>query len=187
MSAEILAQAFADARRVLAEVRPEQLDLPTPCASWDVRALVNHLVAGSYFVGMTVEAGKETRPPAEDFAAGNFVERYDEGSKRAVEAFSAPGALERTIRLPFGEFPGAIFMRIAATDHLVHSWDLARATSQPTDLDPKLATELLENAKMSLPEEFRGPDGKAPFGPRQEAPENATAADRLAAFLGRSV
>jgi hypothetical protein len=34
---------------------------------------------------------------------------------------------------------------------------------------------------------FRGDDGKAPFGPEQTAPAGATAADRLAAFSGRTV
>ena len=39
---------------------------------------------------------------------------------------------------------------------------------------------------MSIQDGFRGPEG-APFGPEIEAPADATNADRLAAFLGRSV
>ena len=64
--------------------------------------------------------------------------------------------------------------------------DLAQATGQSTDLAPELAAALLEGAKASIPDEFRGPEG-APFGPKQEAPTGATAADELAAFLGRKV
>ena len=32
--------------RVLANVRPEQMSLPTPDDEWDVRALINHVVLG---------------------------------------------------------------------------------------------------------------------------------------------
>jgi hypothetical protein len=38
-----------------------------------------------------------------------------------------------------------------------------------------------------LPDAFRGEEGQAPFGPRQEAPAGATAADKVAAFMGRGV
>ena len=34
MATEPLQQAFADTRQILANVKPDQLDLPSPCASW---------------------------------------------------------------------------------------------------------------------------------------------------------
>ena len=37
-----LRSAFASTRAVLAVVEPDQLDAPTPRASWDVRALIDH-------------------------------------------------------------------------------------------------------------------------------------------------
>jgi len=37
---------FAD---VLARVTPEQHDLPTPCASWDVRQLLEHVIGAAHF------------------------------------------------------------------------------------------------------------------------------------------
>ena len=39
---EALAQTFDHAAKVVAGVRPDQLDYPTPCRDWDVRALVAH-------------------------------------------------------------------------------------------------------------------------------------------------
>jgi uncharacterized protein (TIGR03086 family) len=89
------------------------------------------------------------------------------------------------MKLPFGEFPGGIFVMIAASDAFMHGWDLAKALGQSTDLDPELASQLL--AASMLPDEFRGPDGQAPFGPKLDAPESASAADKLAAHLGRQV
>lgn len=186
MSTEALEQAFATTRSVLVNVTRDQLDHPTPCASWDVRALVNHIVGGSHWFAATVEAGVSPEEgEAIDFAADDFVAAFDQGVKASVAAFGAPGALDKTLKLPFGEFPGAAFLGLATTDTFAHGWDLAKATGQSTDLAPELAAQLLHGAKTSIPDQFRGPDGKAPFGPAIEAPESATAADRLAAFLGR--
>jgi uncharacterized protein (TIGR03086 family) len=187
VSTENLERAFASTRQVLVAVRPDQMTLPTPCASWDVRALVNHVVAGPYYFAECVNAGTHPERVPVDYTAGDVVSSYDEGVGRVVAAFAAPGAAERMITLPFGTLPGAVFMGIASTDGFGHGWDLARATGQSTDLDAALAAELLEQIQASLPDAFRGADGQAPFGPRTEAPDVATAADTLAAFLGRTV
>jgi uncharacterized protein (TIGR03086 family) len=187
MSTETLERAFGVATQVLAGVTPDQLDLPTPCASWDVRALVNHLVGGSFFFAAATEAGEAPAGgEAPDFASGDFVTSYAEGSTQALAAFGAPGALEKIVKLPFGEFPGAGFMGIATVDTFAHAWDLAKATGQSTDLDPELAGQLLEQSKVAISDGFRG-DEPMPFGPKQEAGAGASAADELAAFLGRRV
>ena len=141
---EMLERAFASTRSVLVNVTPDQLDLPTPCASWDVRALVNHIVGGPFYFAASVNDGKSptTRDPV-DFTAGDPVASFDDGIKAAVAAFRCPGAFERMITLPFGTLPGSVFINIASTDAFSHGWDLARATGQSTDLDPEIAAQLL--------------------------------------------
>jgi uncharacterized protein (TIGR03086 family) len=187
MATEGLEQAFATTRAVVAQVTPDQYDAVTPCASWDVRALINHIVGGSYFFGAAMAAGKAPdNAEAVDFTQGDVVAAYDDGIKLSLDAFGAPGALERMVVLPFGTFPGGAFLGLAMTDTLAHGWDLARAIGQDTDLAPELAAELLVGARASIAPEFRGPE-PAPFGPEQEAGSGATNADRLAAFLGRRV
>jgi uncharacterized protein (TIGR03086 family) len=186
MSTEPLTRAFASTKTVLAGVSPDQLGAPTPCASWDIRAIVNHVVGGTTFFAQVAETGEFTPPPGEapDLAAGDFKTAYAEGSERAVAAFSAPGVMEKTMKLPFGEMPGSAFLLVAATDNFTHGWDLAKATGQSTDLDPQLAEQLLGFAQGAIPDAWRGPE-PAPFGPVVDAPADAPAADRLAAFLGR--
>ncbi|MEQ1788015.1 MAG: TIGR03086 family metal-binding protein [Acidimicrobiales bacterium] len=184
MVTENLSRAFASTRAVLAGVTPDHLDQPTPCQSWDVRALVNHIVGGAHWFGATTEAGAAGANDERDWTDGDIVASFDAGAARAVAAFDAPGAQEKIITLPFGEFPGAIYMGLATTDAFTHGWDLAKATGQSTDLDPELAGQLLEAAQLLVPDQFRG-DEPMPFGPRVEAPSGASAADRLAAFMGR--
>jgi len=105
----------------------------------------------------------------------------------AVAAFEADGVLQKTVRLPFGEFPGAAVLGMATVDQFTHGWDLARAIGHHTDLDPDLATALLSQARLSVTDAYRGPDGQAAFGQVRQAPAGAGPADQLAAFLGRRV
>ena len=184
MSTAALEQAITATRGVLAGVKKDQLDADTPCASWKVRDLVNHIVGGQYFFVAMCEG----KPPAEggDYATGDFVAAFDEGSTKCVAAFNGDGVMEKILTLPFGQMPGSAFVGIAATDTFTHGWDLAKSTGQSTDLSPELAAGLLAGAKQFISDGFRGPE-PMPFAAEQQAPAGATNADQLAAFLGRSV
>jgi uncharacterized protein (TIGR03086 family) len=180
-----LDQALQGTLTVLTMVRPEDLDRPTPCASWDVRALVNHFVGTARWWAASISGdGGVTEA---DYAAGDFVKAYEESIRIAVTAFGTDGALARTIQLPFGDFPGTVLLSLATMEQFTHGWDLARAIGRPADLDPGLAAELLSTARLAVADAFRGPDGQALFGPVREAPAGAGPADQLAAFLGRVV
>lgn len=186
MSIMPLQQAIQSTRAVLANVTPEQLTSSTPCASWNVSELINHIVGAQYFFS---SAAKGEAPSADsvDFAAGDFISAFDQASAITVETLGADGMMEQIIHLPFGDMPGAAVAGLAATDTFTHGWDLAKATGQSTDLAPELAAGLLVGARAAIPDAFRGPEGKAPFCATQEAPAGATNADQLAAFLGRTV
>lgn len=185
MSIQPLVQSIASTRAVLAAVSREQLGGSTPCASWDVAGLINHIVGAQGFFAAAVQGTPPTGLDT-DHAAGDFVAAFDAASAATVAAFSADGLLESMLTTPMGPMPGAALAGLAATDTFVHGWDLAKATGQSTDLEPALAEALLAGARMAIQESYRGPEG-APFGPEQTAPEGASNADRLAAFLGRSV
>lgn len=148
--------------------RPGQLGDPTPCASWDVRALINHFVGTPSWAAAAVAAGDGAAAADRDYAAGDYLASYDAAVRAALDAFAAPGALERAVALPFGELPGAALLGILAQEQFTHGWDLARAAGLPTDLDPGLAGELLARAEALITDDFRGPDGAAYFGPAAE-------------------
>jgi uncharacterized protein (TIGR03086 family) len=185
VTTENLERAFASTRQVLSNVKTDQLSDPSPCQSWTVREVINHVIGGSYWFAASVNEGKAPPVPENDFTDGDMVATYDGGIKQSVAAFGAAGAMEKMVELPFGTMPGAFFIQLATTDAFTHGWDLAKATGQSTDLDPELATQLLEGARVAIQPAFRGDDAKAPFGQEQQPPANATAADKLAAFLGR--
>ncbi len=185
MSIEPLQQAIASTRQVIAQAADADLSAPTPCESWNVGELVNHIIGGQYFF----QAGIAGTPPQgmdTDWSAGDWVGAYDEATAKTVELFSGEGVMETEYQLPFGKMPGAAFAGLATTDTFQHGWDLAKATGQSTDLDPSLAAGLLQQSRMAIQDNFRGPEG-APFGAEKTCADDASSADQLAAFLGRDV
>jgi uncharacterized protein (TIGR03086 family) len=185
MSEGRLNQALHSTLTILTKVRSEDLTAPTPCVSWDVRALVSHFVGTARWWAAAI--AEEDAAADADYAAGDFVAAYEESIRIAVAAFAAEGALDKTVRLPFGEFPGVVLRDLAAMEQFTHGWDLARAIGHSTDLDPELAAWLLSQARLVITDSYRGPDGEAFFGPAVEAPDGSGPADQLAAFLGRRV
>lgn len=168
---------------IVATVDTSQFGLPTPCAEFDVHALLNHMVGGN-FLFVTVAAGEPGQPiPATgDFVRNDALTPYRDSADAVSKAWSDPSVLERTVHLPFGDFPGAFAIGIHTVETIVHGWDLATATWQPTELDPELYAVAWENCK-DIDDSFRGPG--RPFGPAVTAPAGATDTARLMAWLGR--
>ena len=163
---------------VLAEVTPDQHHSPTPCADWDANAVIQHVIGGNQWVLMV--AGREVP----ELPAG-LVEAHGASAVAAHAIFAEEDGLTREYELPFAELPGTAFAFLRSGDVFTHAWDLARATGQPTDLDPELAAACLDAARMLMRDGLRGP-GRS-FGAEQPYPDAATTADQLAAFLGREV
>ncbi len=185
MSTQPLQQAIAATRSVLENVQAEQMEASTPCASWNVKELVNHVIGGQAFFASAMN-GEAPSADETDWSQGDILAAYDKMTAASVAAFEAEGALGRMVSLPFGDMPGAAWMGLATTDTFTHGWDLAKATGQSTDLAPELASALLDSARANIQDSFRGDEG-APFGAEQQCADDACAADQLAAFLGRQV
>jgi uncharacterized protein (TIGR03086 family) len=185
MSTQPLQQAVNSTRAVLSNVTAEQLAATTPCASWNVGELIDHIIGGHVFFA----AGVSGEPPVgadAEYSSGDFMAAFDEATAKSLAAFGGEGVMEQMITMPFGEMPGSALMGLAATDTFTHGWDLAKATGQSTDMEPEFAAGMLAQSKTAISDAFRGPEG-APFGAEQQAGEGATNADQLAAFLGRTV
>jgi uncharacterized protein (TIGR03086 family) len=69
-------------------------------------------------------------------------------------------------------------------DLVAHLWDLAVATGRSTAYDPELVELVAAHYRERL--ENRPREG-APIAEVQPVPPDATAADRLAGYLGRTV
>lgn len=168
-------EVFAD---VLARVAEAPLGAPSPCAGWDARAVIDHVIAGNQRV--QERAGDEPVDLPDD-----LVTAYAVSAAAAHAVFAAPDGLTRTFDLSIGSVPGTAFIALRTIDLFVHAWDVAKAAGLSTDLDPELGAFCQHAAEQQMRHGLRG-DGK-PFGEEQPCPRGAGAADRLAAYLGRRI
>lgn len=100
-----------------------------------------------------------------------------------MREWEAPGALEKTLQLPFGPTPAAMAIKIFTADQAIHAWDLAKALGRPHQMDEDVARQTLEMMHGLLQPEMRGP-GRG-FDQAQPCSDDAPIQDRLLAFSGR--
>ena len=180
-------RAVNGARALINTLTPADLATPTPCTEWDVKALVNHMVGVctgfTRALGGTVPAPPGTASGDDDLVGNEPAAAYDRVADAVMQAWRAPGALDRTVKLALGEMPGRQAAAILVADQLVHTWDLAKAIGRPHGIDEDLARATYEMMRQNLTPELRQRTGA--FGPEVECPESAPIQDRLAAFAGR--
>src|SRR5215210_1764015 len=169
---------------VLRNVTPEPLALPTINHEWDVRALINHVVLGCAWEAELVQTGNAPRPHGDLIGDRAPLDAYTTSAKAMLASFAAPGALEQTVTMPAAEISVAELASFRIVDLVSHAWDLARATGQSTDIAPDLYEVALSIARHRL---NRWDRALTPFKDEVPAPIGASAADRLAAYLGKQV
>lgn len=187
-SVALMKQVIASTDKVVKGTEPSQLSLQSPCTDWSVRDVINHITGGATMFAVCVEEGSVPDDLLGTLMGGDnlgddYVGAWTVASTRAISAFEAPGALDKMVKLPFGEMPAGVAINIAIFDVLTHAADIAKATSQTIE-DTPLVDTALEVGKQMISPELRVP---GVFGPEQTAPEGASSADRLLAFAGRKV
>src|SRR3954453_8089108 len=84
---ELLERTTTAAGRVVAGVKPDQLDDPTPCTEWTVRDLLNHMVGtAEMFAGAAVGEKSSSNPfGAPDHVIGDDPQAaYDNARTRLI-------------------------------------------------------------------------------------------------------
>src|SRR5579864_1921766 len=105
--------------RLAREVSPSQWAATTPCAEWDVRALVNH-VAGEYLWVPELLAGRTIADVGSrldgDLLGDDPLEALVNAARDAQAAAREDDALTRVVHLSFGDVPGAEYLKQMAVD-----------------------------------------------------------------------
>jgi uncharacterized protein (TIGR03086 family) len=166
-------------------VRDDQWGAPTPCVDWDVRALVNHVVgenrwAVPLFAGSTVQAVGDRFDG--DLLGSDPGAAWDDSAAAASAAVDDPDAMDRTVHLSFGDFPGREYAMQLIADLLVHGWDLARGIGADERMDPELVG-VCSAWFAGVADAYRSAGAVAP---RPAVPPDADAQTRLLADFGRS-
>lgn len=178
-------QAGVDQAAVVMDgIRPADYDAPTPCPEWNVRTLMNHMV-GALVMFREVAAQGQVDPAllAKDHLGDDPAGSLRSAGAAAVAGWSAPGKLDGTANLPFGELPAPFALGLPAMDMLVHGWDLATATGQTVEWNPELVRDVLAYSEETFVDpKMRGTD----FGPPVPVDDDADEMTRLVSFLGRA-
>lgn len=160
--------ALADTREILRSVRPTDLRVPTPCAGWDLRTLLGHVIGQNHGFAAAVEQSEAPpeayadRPPAPDgvFEAG-VLGAWEESADRLTAAFAAAPTDRAVLLVEISDsmrFPLENVIGFQLLDTVVHNWDLATALGQ----DYRPAGELLP---ATLAQARQVPDGPARLAP----------------------
>ncbi|MFI5802652.1 TIGR03086 family metal-binding protein [Streptomyces sp. NPDC051561] len=178
---ELLEASAARALTVLEGIDDGRLGDPTPCAEYDVRALVNHLFqVVVQFQALAAKRDAEFSESVDYLGQGpDWRQRFAAETDRLVSAWAAPGAEEGTS----GQmgFPARTVGQMVLGDLTLHAWDLARATGHPYTPDPAVVADLTPCVKAMAP----GARKAGVYGTPVEVPEDASDFDVVLATTGR--
>ncbi|WP_327291933.1 TIGR03086 family metal-binding protein [Streptomyces sp. NBC_01198] len=175
-----IADSAREAARIAAGTGQDRLDGPTPCADYDTRTLVNHLVAYTG-IGMELRARREPHPDdlaTRDFTADpQWARHYAEQLDRSVAAWADPAVWEGEIAsMPAEGTAAMLFLELC-----LHGWDLARATGQDYRVAAATAERLLAAVREygEMYREYKG------FAEPVEVPGGAGDLETAVALSGR--
>ncbi|MEU5262387.1 TIGR03086 family metal-binding protein [Amycolatopsis sp. NPDC021455] len=183
MNAELLRPAAAGFLRIADAL--DDLTLPTPCAGYDVRGLVNHLL---YWGPWLVAAGRREEPPspgvseAEATLVGDdWRSALEKQTSTLVDVFGAASAWTGMTALGTASLPASVVGDMVLGEFVLHGWDLARASGQELRCAPEVAVAVYESA-VAMGEQARS---MGVYGPAVEVAGDASPLERALGASGR--
>jgi uncharacterized protein (TIGR03086 family) len=181
------ATAVHETVRLVAGLTSADFSLPTPCAGWDLGALLTHMtVQHRGFAAAGADPSLREMPP--DGRIPDLLRAYAASAELVLAAFAAPGALDREFALteisPTRTFPGRVAIGFHLVDYVVHGWDVATAAGLPFAPPPFVLEATLPLAR-AVPD---GPVRLAPgaaFAPALPVPADADPLTEILLRLGR--
>ncbi len=182
--ADLHRRALSTVEPIVAGITPAMMGNATPCEGWDVRALLNHVVAGNWWAaelanGKTIdEVGAALDG---DVVGDDPLATYRDSSRAADEAFSKPGAMDAPCAVSYGPVPGSVYAGHRFIDVLIHGWDLAQATGQ----QPAMPADLVAACWEVVTPQIDMVRASGMFGDDLPVPDDADQTTRLLALMGR--
>ncbi|WP_412543474.1 TIGR03086 family metal-binding protein [Longispora sp. K20-0274] len=174
---------------LVAGIRDDQWDLPTPCAGWTVRDLVTHMVRENRGFAAAADGETSDRSTWSSPIGPDPRADYAASAARVVDAFGADGVLDRRFWLPLIDadvlYPARQAVSFHLLDYLVHGWDVAVSVGGPAGFADDLVAAVTEVAYREVPDGPRRRRTGASFRPALPVPPDAPALDRLLGYLGR--
>ena len=174
-----LESALDRTEAILAGVRADQAELPTPCNEYDVAGLVDHLVGWATSFAAKVTGGTFEGDPNDFRAGADPVGEFHAAAQTIAAAYRA-GRPEAE-KLPVG---------MLLMEYVGHGWDLATATGQPvtfTAAEAEPALGWVSRCSSRSTEARARPSGSRPKPARRPAPSSGWWPSWAARLAGRRV
>jgi uncharacterized protein (TIGR03086 family) len=183
-STDLLEIAIGYAVGSLSCVTPGSLSYPTPCAAWDLGALLEHVSDSLAALHEAIATGWVSLDVLARAPASSADELVTTLRTRAVRllAASAAGGEDRAVAIAGRRLTGRQVTAVGALEITVHGWDIAEACRCPRPIPPALATSILAVIPLVVTQVTRNVQfaGAIPAAPQ------ACPSDRLVALLGRN-
>jgi uncharacterized protein (TIGR03086 family) len=176
---DLLARAVEHALVCLASAEDADPHRPTPCAGWDLRALLDHVNDSLLALHEAATLGR-VFPDIGDHTGADPIAVLRDRARRLVGAWTPP-VPRKEIALGELALTTAIVTTTGALELTVHGWDVARACGADGTIPDGLAAEMLDLVPLLVSADDRPSRFAAPV----VAHSWAAPGDRLVAFLGR--
>ncbi|GIE47500.1 TIGR03086 family protein [Amorphoplanes nipponensis] len=171
---ELIALAAPPTLTVIRGIHPDQLTAPTPCAEFDVRGLIDHLLQWGPSLARASRHSDGVLPPGDDALERQLAQ--------LVAAWSAPAAWQGVTSMGGpNEMPARMVGGMVLAEIVVHGWDLARATGQPVSWDEEVLGFLHDEVAKTA--ELGRELGE--YGAETPVPPDAPVLDRMLGLTGR--
>jgi uncharacterized protein (TIGR03086 family) len=190
-SARALLDPVLAALAGVVDVPEADLGRPTPCRSYTVGQLRDHVLGWVQFFAAALidpdRSGPRLDPDAYRAAAEpRPLPDVVQDSATLMRVAMDAGVLKRQVVMSQSRMDGPAVVAMALGEYVVHGWDLATATGRPWQPAAEACDAAREFFGGTVAPEYRTEDGGGGyFGPEVPVPEDAPALDRLLGFAGR--
>jgi uncharacterized protein (TIGR03086 family) len=175
---ELLERSLGYTRVVLADVRPDHLRAPSPCAGWTLERLLAHMEDALDAFTEAATGHVEVVAPA---PTSSRLDALREKACALLGAWSR--ATTPAVTVGDADLEAPLLVATAALEITVHGWDVGQATRTGAPIPRDLARGLLPVAQQVIHPADRGCRFADPLAVSGSAPHDVL----LLAYLGRSV
>jgi len=180
----LFTEALAQATTVIKQVRDDQFGSATPDTDWSVRDLAHHMLYELSWVPEILE-GRLPEEVGPRYEGSLFEDATQLGILWDRAAVRAENELEtyrpdRVVHLSYGDSTAEAYLQEAATDQLIHAWDLGESIGLSVSFERPVAEEVYDR--------LRGMDLQSSglFAPPLDVPPNADLQTKILALTGRT-
>ncbi len=129
------------------------LTAPTPCAEFDLRHLIDHLIGTTG--GLTRLGRREPLDPDDpygsrtDATGGDWLAVLAGNLTALADAWSTDGAWDGTVDMGGSALPATMIGEMSMAEVLLHGWDLASAAGHRLAVPDDVAGELLRHIEQT--------------------------------------